>query len=978
MPDSGDKSATQYPFPRGAEWRRWDLHVHTPESVLANEFPSWDQYVDEVEKRGTSVAVLGVTDYCSIEGYKKVLEYRKAGRLTGFSYVLPNIEFRTSPELPDGKAINIHILVSSDDPCHVEEIEHALEKLTFTYDGEQYSCLPANLIKLGKKHSGAGDDRSALKDGILQFKPSFQDFREWYGKQRWLRTNSLVAIANGKDGAGGLSKDAGFSATREDLYKFSQLIFSGKPKDRDYFLGKGSDDRSIVVQNYGSLKPCVHGCDAHKIDKLFAPDLERFCWIKADPTFEGLRQVIHEPEERVIIGKTPPQETDESKVIKSIAFNNGSAWFTDDKLELNSGLVAIIGEKGSGKTALADMIAYGCQAWSPQDGPSSFIQKARDHLEGVEVSITWKDGERSTEKLDHEYDGEYPKVRYLSQDFVERLCSVDTSGDTLVKEIEGVIFSHISEADQLEVSNFDELRRLKTTHLASRRDGIRSQLTRLNGEIVRLEESIASKDEKDRQVKKIDKDIAAIDKQLPSLEKSANQEVAAQLKKDEQLLAEKNKQLSELNRRVTQLDAARARYDDFKETVDSTFADLSAVLEDLEFSSTEIAQFQPVFKGKPQGIIKAKVEETKSKITVLKGNPKAVKAEGETITDLQARIARLEKELSKDKNERTRLIALQQQKAKLTRDRDRLERELVAIGKRDSVALAKKREERWKQYLQFFDLLDAERETLKELYSPIEDLLAEDPTGAKAKFEFSVRQTTDAVGWLNRGRSFIDERKDSVFRDSDLERSVEKSIGKAWDSGNQQEIRKTLGEFLERITGGSHSLSDLLVSGTEINQFYDWFFSLAHIQLTYSLKYGGTELASLSPGTRGIVLLVLYLEMDKEDKRPLVIDQPEGNLDSSSIYDSLVPYLRRAKAQRQVVLVTHNPNLVVGTDADQVIVATAHKASGDLHPLILYSCGSLEGYRGDESIKGLVCRLLEGGPQAFLSRENRYALDLGE
>src|SRR5262249_2148306 len=155
------------------------------------------------------------------------------------------------------------------------------------------------------------------------FKPSFDVFRDWYAKEGWLKANSLIAIANGKDGASGFSKDGGFAATREELYRFADVIFSPVPKDRAYFLGRGTDTVEEVIRKCGSLKPCIHGSDAHIEAKLFRPDEDRFCWIKADPTFEGLKQILHEPEDRVHIGATPPRASDESKVIESVTIRGG-------------------------------------------------------------------------------------------------------------------------------------------------------------------------------------------------------------------------------------------------------------------------------------------------------------------------------------------------------------------------------------------------------------------------------------------------------------------------------------------------------------------------------------------------------------------------------------------------------------------------------------------------------------------------------
>jgi ABC-type cobalamin/Fe3+-siderophores transport system ATPase subunit len=96
-----------------------------------------------------------------------------------------------------------------------------------------------------------------------------------------------------------------------------------------------------------------------------------------------------------------------------------------------------------------------------------------------------------------------------------------------------------------------------------------------------------------------------------------------------------------------------------------------------------------------------------------------------------------------------------------------------------------------------------------------------------------------------------------------------------------------------------------------------WFYEVDHIRLSYGLKYNGVELEKLSPGTKGIVLLILYLGIDVDDTRPLIVDQPDENLDNESIYELLTTYFKSAKTRRQIVLITHNPNLVVNGDSEQ-------------------------------------------------------------
>ena len=155
-------------------------------------------------------------------------------------------------------------------------------------------------------------------------------------------------------------------------------------------------------------------------------------------------------------------------------------------------------------------------------------------------------------------------------------------------------------------------------------------------------------------------------------------------------------------------------------------------------------------------------------------------------------------------------------------------------------------------------------------------------------------------------------------------------------------------------------------------RFAKWLFSTDHIQIEYSIDYEGTDISKLSPGTRGIVLLLLYLALDDSDHRPLIIDQPEENLDPKSIFDELVSLFIEAKAKRQVIMVTHNANLVINTDADQIIVATVGTHSPGELPPITYVSGGLE----DGEMRRQVCDILEGGEAAFKERARRLRVRL--
>jgi energy-coupling factor transporter ATP-binding protein EcfA2 len=116
--------------------------------------------------------------------------------------------------------------------------------------------------------------------------------------------------------------------------------------------------------------------------------------------------------------------------------------------------------------------------------------------------------------------------------------------------------------------------------------------------------------------------------------------------------------------------------------------------------------------------------------------------------------------------------------------------------------------------------------------------------------------------------------------------------------------------------------------------------------------------------------LLLYVAVDRDDDRPLIIDQPEENLDPKSIYQDLVGRFRSAKARRQIIIITHNANLVVNTDADQVIVAKCGPHRPGNLPELSYLSGGLE----NPEIRKEVCEILEGGEQAFRERAKRLRL----
>ena len=107
-------------YPRGSEWRRWDPHVHAPGTLLNDKFTDWQEYLRVIEAQD-QVRVLGVTDYLSLTTYSTLKRHKDEGRIPNIHLLIPNLEFRLAPPTDRATAVNIHLLISPDDPQHEQQ-----------------------------------------------------------------------------------------------------------------------------------------------------------------------------------------------------------------------------------------------------------------------------------------------------------------------------------------------------------------------------------------------------------------------------------------------------------------------------------------------------------------------------------------------------------------------------------------------------------------------------------------------------------------------------------------------------------------------------------------------------------------------------------------------------------------------------------------------------------------------------------------
>jgi energy-coupling factor transporter ATP-binding protein EcfA2 len=977
---------------RGSEWNRWDPHIHSPGTVLNDGFKTdWEGYLAKIEKSSPVIRALGVTDYCCISTYEKVREFKDKGRLANIDFIFPNVELRLDIKTDKEKAINIHLLFSPEDSDHETQIERVLRNLSCELD-IVYHCSRDELMALGRKHDPTQkDDFGAFKTGVNQFKVSFKDLKTLFQKDPWIRENCVVAVAGGKgDGSSGITsgdKDgSAFSQIREDMEKFSHIIFSSNPNDREFWLGRKSSIEE-VEKRYRFLKPCFHGSDAHKVEDVGEPKDKRYCWVKGDFSFETIRQAIVEPEERVLVAEEPPLSNDAAMTIARVK-SIGTPWLKKAVFELNPGLVSVIGARGSGKTALIDIIAAGAYSlWEPL-GESSFLKRAtqpNDLIGAAKVVEEWGDGEKYTRPFEPlgDFDDDRPLACYLSQHFVNRLCSSSGLAEELVQEIERVIFDQTEKKDRYETNSFKELSDYLIEPVLGRRQ--------LQVETIQsLTQDIAHEEILKRDLLKLANTFNDLAAQI----EKANKEVKNLLNKGEELRA----------RRLLELEAAVTHAEGLIEAVSRRKQSLNELLKEIDYindqsepqrlttmkadfaeaglSATDWDAFKMQFKGEVKTIIaNAKKEAEKKANLLLKGdvsNPPDL-SKGDLaflktcpLEPLQAARDKLRSEVGIDKEHQKRYKLLQESIATNTTKRNAIQEKITHAKGADARKLELANQRR-AAYKSLFETFDEQKETLKTLYDPLQKQIA-GAKGALGKLSFAVRREVDFEAWVKTGEALIDLRKDTRFRGAGSLKQESLKLLIAWrmktPDGIAKEMDDFIAEFKKDLIEGMPQMPPEEVNAW-MSRVGNWLFSADHIYMQYALEYDGVEIERLSPGTRGIVLLLLYLAIDTTDRRPLIIDQPEENLDPKSVFEDLVPHFREARKRRQIIIVTHNANLVVNTDADQVIVATSEPAQPGKLPDMSYDMGSLE----NPKIRNKVCEILEGGERAFLERERRYRLE---
>ena len=424
--------------------------------------------------------------------------------------------------------------------------------------------------------------------------------------------------------------------------------------------------------------------------------------------------------------------------------------------------------------------------------------------------------------------------------------------------------------------------------------------------------------------------------------------------------------VADIKQGILHCEQLQERINQFDDDASKFLNELLPILKAVNIPEHLYPNFRPRFGNNVFELIKAARQNFLDTEREVQGS---AETDQDTLTEARFQLATLTAKISQNQAIREQLKNLQTQLTKLETSVLQQKQEIETIELSEAQQIKDIKEKLRSCYLLAFDSLVKERQVLEQLYEPVRASLSSTAELEKM-LDFSIRWRISLDAWVAGYETKVDSRRALPLGIDDLREYAKNFLQPAWLSQEPAQIGDALNRLMSDLKAEAKSV-DYLKKSVSTEEFLRWVYDFDHVTLEYGLKYNETDLENLSPGTKGIVLLILYLIMDKDDTRPLIIDQPEENLDNESIYDLLVPQIRKTKTGRQIILVSHNPNLVVNTDAEQVIVASCARI--DRLPRISYQSGALEDAHPD-GIRDRICATLEGGKDAFLRREQRYEL----
>jgi len=909
---------------RGSEWRKWDLHIHTPfshtsEYVGATQEEKWENFIKGLEAMPIDIKVIGINDYLFLDGYKKVLKYKKEGRLKNIDLILPVIEFRLKEFVGHEqlKKINYHIIFAEEDILDADTIEAqflSCFKSSCNLDVEEVNgttwggvVTRESLVNFGKHIYEATpknkrESENHFEIGFNNISYSLDKIKECLGEIKesntYLKGKYIKAIGKSE------WEDfrwTGSSADKKDIINNAHVVFSASPNVDQ--ANKNID--SLKDQSVNSR--LLHCSDAHTIKQIDekkgakldfsntnSKDLGHcFTWIKGDTSFETLRQAVVDYENRILIQERNPAENKNSSpelfIDKMEYKQNGET----QRVYFNKDINSVIGKRGAGKSVLLKHIVFDVLKeevkeieklkefkiyWCDSTSDNKFVEYIPQNYLSA---ITYEDGEKYDER------DEMLKARLFNNDLFK---NANTSKNETTDTVELKINAKVKEALSLHRQTVDTTNQLKPLgKVEDKEKAIKTKQGEINklGKIDITDEDIENQTKYSSAIELLSGEIKLLEQDVQII-KNINKDgdVSFITVDDEAFFGLSQTTLELIEKHIEKLSSQGVK------------AYLGSLLTDLAK--------------------KIKTKKEKKKTVVKKLGPINEKLKQNKT------IKKILKEISKLANEKKEIEKLN----KFVQESNEKKKELLG-----EVA---------DLYLSFKGKIEGIIQTLKDEFNNFTfitfDFIVSYDVGAYKTRFFDV-YIDGRSG--DRFKKFINENRD--FNKVELIEIIKDIIADA-DTAKL------------KLTGGDKESA----LGTLLSCRYD-------IDFTKSVKYkngeGLVDFENMTGGQKAMALLDLIFNLSKSGY-PIIIDQPENDIDVSGISNDLKKLILDQKARRQVIVATHSPNLLLLTDSENVIVAENE------NNIIKYHNNGIE----VKQIQEDLVNILEGGEDALRKRMSKLNL----
>ena len=875
-------------YARGSEWRKWDLHIHTASSYDAYKGDDSDKLLAKAVCEN-ELAAIAITDHFIID----------KDRITNIRGLLPSTTIFPGVELRTDKGnTNIHVILIFSDQIDLNTLSEDF-----------------NVFKRDAKNPDNNDKIYWDYNDICAFAQ---------------KHNALISIHAG-------SKDKGVDtqisnalpinqAVKEEFAKTVSIFEVGKEKDID-------DYKKYVFPDIKSTKPLIICSDSHD-PRNYHPAHQ--LWIKSDPTFNGLKQIIYEPDERVCISDYRPQEKAPYHIIDSISISDDL--FQKDEIVFNKNLTCIIGGKSTGKSILLHNLA---RAIDPdQVSENSDISLGRRKTDKDKKALTL---EIESSKLDVKWgngkSGENQSIIYIPQSYLNRLADSSQETTRIDELVERVLLKRTD-------TDGNKLQKQKDALIQSLNDK-KTENTNTVLEIVRLNESI-------KQLKSQISELGgrdSVEKEIHRL-KTERDAIAKELNITEE-------DIKKYDQAVSTIKAKEAFVEEISKEIKS-ISSLSSVVQ----SSIDLSSFSKETEEQIEAIVQKIIGEANRTWNVQKEQLIAFLSEKLKIAEKECVAASATRDSLKGKIESSNHIKELAQKIS---DEEAV---LQTIISKEKIL----NDEQEKQDIAISNISSSCVDFKKD-YEDYACYISENANTDDSGLTYEVLIPLRVDDFLNKWRELFRENNPQNRKLIDTETFSDSAFTKELLA---EIIKKDLSGELTTLKAGEN------IENTLRSILTDWY------NIKYVVKMGDDSVNVMSPGKKALVLLQLLIDLDETDC-PILIDQPEDDLDNRSIFEQLIPFIKKKKAVRQIIVVTHNANIVIGADAEEVIIANQNGTdspnkdsvhfsyrSGSIendYPLLKENGSVEDGILAKQGIQQHICDILEGGEKAFEKRKNKYNLN---